>query len=160
MTILNKIITYRDNITKENQRDLRRDIEWILEIVAFERELILIVEDITLLILSVSVLTENFTVEGLIKKAYKFIYKSLIKEGNYLGANSTENPLISYLAVPTRRKKKSKLLSVSSSLIVPEESKDSILLLLPQYNIQITGSLESQLILLSLYNINNSLAFQ
>ncbi len=35
----NKISVYRDNITKENQKDLCRNIEQLLETVAFEREL-------------------------------------------------------------------------------------------------------------------------
>ncbi len=94
----NKIVAYRDNVTKENQRDLCKDIEQILEIVALERELILIVDDIALLILSVAVSTGNFTVEGLIEKAHKFAYKSLVEEGNYLGSDSIEDPLIAYIA--------------------------------------------------------------
>jgi len=84
----------------------------------------------------------NFTVEGLIKEAYKFAYKSLVEDRNYLGSDSIENSLILYLAIPTRRKDKHILPSVSSLLIVPEGSKDSVSLLLPQYNTQITDSLE------------------
>ncbi len=65
-----------------------------METVALERELILTVDDIVLLILNVAVLTENFTIEGLIEKVHKFAYKSLIEAGNYLGSDSTESPLI------------------------------------------------------------------
>ena len=79
-----------------------------------------------LLILSISVSTENFTVEGLIEEAYKFAYKSLVEVRNYLGFDSIEEFLISYLAISTKRKDKNKLPSVSLSLIVPKGSKDLI----------------------------------
>src|SRR6266498_2021616 len=109
----NKISAYRNNVIKENQRNLYRDIEQLLEIVAFERELTLTVENIVLLILNVAVSTENFIVEGLIEKAYKFVYKSLVEDENYLRFDSTKNPLISYLAISIKRKNKNKLLSIS-----------------------------------------------
>jgi len=113
-----------------------------LEIVALERELTLTVDDTALLILSIAVSTGNFIVEGLIKEAHKFTYKSLVKEGNYLGSDTINSPLIAYLASPTnRRKDKNKLLPVSLSLIVSEGSKNSVLPLLSQYNIQISSSL-------------------
>ncbi len=157
----NKIVAYRDNVTKENQRDLCKDIEQILEIVALERELILIVDDIALLILSVAVSTGNFTVEGLIEKAHKFAYKSLVEEGNYLGSDSIEDPLIAYIApLINRRKDKNKLPLISLPLIISKGSKDSIPPLLSQYNTQIISSLGNQQMLLLLYNINNSSAFQ
>ena len=106
----NKIVAYCDNVTRKNQRDLREDIELILETVVLERELILIVDDIVLLILSVTVSTGNFTVEGLIEEVHKFAYKSLIEAGNYLGSDSTESPLIDYVAlIINRRKDKNKL---------------------------------------------------
>ncbi len=89
------------------------------------------VDNIALLILSIVFSIGNFTIEELIEKAHKFAYKSLVKEGNYLGSNSTKNPLISYLAVSIRRKDKNKLLSVSLPLIVLEGLKDSIPPLLP-----------------------------
>jgi len=76
----NKISVYKDNITKENQRDLCRNIEQLLEIVVFKRELILIIDDIALLILSIAVSIENFTVEELIEKIYRFAYKSLVEK--------------------------------------------------------------------------------
>ncbi len=107
----------------------------LLEIVALERKLTLIVDDTILLILSVAVSTGNFTVEELIKEAYKFAYKSLIEAGNYLGFDSIESPLIDYIApIIGRKKDKYKLPPVSSPLIVLEGSKDSVLPLLPQYN--------------------------
>jgi len=62
-----------------------------LKTVTLERESILTVDDTALLILNIAVLTGNFTVEGLIEKAYKFAYKSLVEERNYLGSNSTKN---------------------------------------------------------------------
>ncbi len=128
----NKIVAYRDNITSENQKDLYQDIELILEIVVLERELTLIVDDTALLILSIAVFTENFIVEGLIEEAHRFVYKSLIEAGNYLRSDSIESPLIDYIAFATNRKKdKYKLPLVSSPLIVPEESKDSVSSLLP-----------------------------
>ncbi len=122
----NKISAYRDNVTKENQKNLRRDIKQLLEIVVLERELTLIIDNIALLILSVTVSTENFIVEELIEKIYKYVYKNLVEKKNYLGSNSTENPLISYLTVPIRRKDKNRLSPVSSSLIVSKGSKNSV----------------------------------
>ena len=126
----NKISVYKNNVTKRNQKDLCRDIKQLLETVTLERKPTLTVNNIALLIISVVVSTGNFTVEELIEEAHKFTYKSLIKDKNYLGSDSTENLLISYLAVPTKRKDKNKLSPVSLSLIILEGSKDSILLLL------------------------------
>ena len=104
----------------------------------------------------------NFTVEGLIEEAHKFTYKSLIKVENYLGSDSTESLLIDYvILVTSRRKDKNKLPLISSPLIIPEGSKDSIPPLLSQYNTQIISSLRNQLTLLLIYNINNNnLTFQ
>ncbi len=129
-----------------------------MEIIVFKRELTLTVDDIALLILSIAVVIGNFTVEGLIEKAHKFAYKSLIEEGNYLGSDSTENPLITYIVPPISKKKdKNKLPLISLPLIISEGSKDSILLF--QYNIQVTSNLGSQQMLLLIYNINKSSAF-
>jgi len=140
----NKITAYCDNVTKENQRDLQRDIEQILETVALERKLILTVNDIALLILSIAVLIENFTVEGLIEEMHKFAYKSLVEERNYLGSDSTKSPLIIYITPPiSRRKDKNKLSLVLSPLIVLEGSRDLVSPLLSQYNTQIVDSLGS-----------------
>jgi len=129
----------------------------ILETIALKRESTLTVDDTILLILSVAVSIENFTVEGLIEEAYKFIYKSLIEAENYLGSDNTKSLLIDYVTLITsKRKDKNKLPLVSSSLIVPEGSKDSVSSLLSQYNTQIISSLESQPTLLPIYNINNN----
>ncbi len=154
------LIAYRNNVTRDNQRDLYKDIKWLLEIVTLERELTLTVEDTTLLILSVVVLTINFTIKGLIEKVHKFAHKSLVEARNYLGFDNTENPLILYQAVLTNRKDKNQLSLISLPLIVPKGLKDSVSSLLLQYNTQISSSLESKSILLLLYNINNSSAFR
>jgi len=107
-----------------------------LKTVILKRELIFILEDITLLILSIIVSIKNFTVEGLIEEIYKFIYKSLLKNKNYLKSDSTENPLLSYIPVLNGRKnKKKKLFLVFLLLIIPEEFTDSVLFLLSLYNI-------------------------
>ena len=87
----NKILAYRDNVTKENQRNLCKDIEQLLKIVAFERKLTLIVDNIALLILSIAVLTGNFTIKGLIEEAYRFAYKNLLEEKNYLNLTVLKN---------------------------------------------------------------------
>ncbi len=79
-----KILAYRDNITKSIQKDLRGDIKLLLKTVVLERELILIIKDTALLILSIAISTENYIIEGLIKETYKFAHKSLVEEGNYL----------------------------------------------------------------------------
>ncbi len=62
----------------------------------------------TLLILSIAVLIENFTIKELIEEAYKFIYKSLLENGNYLKSNNTENSLLPYISVSTKKKDKKK----------------------------------------------------
>ncbi len=85
-----------------------------------ERESILTIDDITLLILNIAVSTGNFTIEGLIEEVYKFTYKSLVKEENYLESNSTENLLLFYLSILTKKKDKNKLLLVSLPLIISE----------------------------------------
>jgi len=85
---------YYDDITRNSQKDLHRDIKQLLETVVLKRELTLTVDDTVLLILNVAVSTENFMVEGLIEEAYKFAYKSLIEAENYLGSDSTESLLI------------------------------------------------------------------
>ncbi len=77
-----------------------------MKTVILERKPILIVDDTALLILNIAVSIGNFTVEGLIKEAHKFMHKSLVEEENYLGSNSTENLLIPYLIILTRRKEK------------------------------------------------------
>ncbi len=78
---------------------------------------------------------KNFIVEGLIKEAYKFAYKSLLEDENYLRLNSTENLLLSYISVLIRRKdKKKELLLVFLPLIIPKELKNLIPPILPLYN--------------------------
>ncbi len=131
-----KILIYRNNIIKTIQKNLWKNIEILLKTVILKRELIFILEDITLLILSIIVSIKNFTVEGLIEEIYKFIYKSLLKNKNYLKSDSTENPLLSYIPVLNGRKnKKKKLFLVFLLLIIPEEFTDSVLFLLSLYNI-------------------------
>ena len=98
----------------------------MLETVTFKRELTLIVDDTALLILNIAVSTRNFSIEGLIEKAYRFVSKSLLEKGNYLGSDSIKELLIPYVVVSSRRKNKNKLPLVSLPLIVSEESKDSV----------------------------------
>ncbi len=106
-----------------------------METVAFKRKPIFTFKNITLLILNIAVSTKNFTVEGLIEKAYKFTYKSILKDRNYLKSNSTENLLLIYILIPIRQKqKKKKLLPISSPLIVSKELKNLISSILLLYN--------------------------
>ncbi len=82
-----------------------------------------------LLILSIAISTENFTIKELIKEAHKFIYKSLVEERNYLESDSKEKLLLPYIAVT--KKDKNKLSLISLPLVVLKGSKDSISPLLP-----------------------------
>ena len=131
-----------------------------METVTLERELTLIIEDTAVLILSIAVLTVNFTSEGLIEEVHKFVYKSLLEARNYLRSDSIKNPLLSYIAVSVGRKDKEKLPPISLPLIVLERSKNSIPSLLLQYNTQISSGIENQITLLPIWNINNSSAFK
>ena len=97
-----------------------------METVTLERELTLTIEDTAVLILSIAVLTVNFTSEGLIEEVHKFVYKSLLEARNYLRSDSIKNPLLSYIAVSVGRKDKEKLPPISLPLIVLERSKNSI----------------------------------
>ncbi len=91
-----------DYLAVSRQISLDFAIEALLKIVVLERELIFTLENILLLIFNIAVSTKNFTVEGLIKKLYKFAYRSFLENGNYLESNIIENPLILYLAITTK----------------------------------------------------------
>ena len=107
-----------------------------MKTVVLKKKLIFILKDTALLILNIIVSTKNFTVEELIKKTHKFIYKNLLENENYLELDSIKNLLLKYILILTGRKnKKKELPSVFLSLIVLEGSKDSILPILSFYNI-------------------------
>ncbi len=55
-------------------------------------------------------MTENFIIKGLIEETYKFAYKSLLEDRNYLRLDSIKNPLIKYILVLTKSKDKKRKL--------------------------------------------------